>query len=487
MKAIPRSSITVFFPVWICRGIALGVLCLLIGGLRGEAPNIIFILTDDQAEWAVGVNHPQARTPHMDRLFREGAHFENSFTVTPVCSPSRASLMTSRYGSELGITDWIHPKREPTLGLSLHHLTFPELLKANGYFTGLVGKWHLGRTDHYHPTRMGFDYFMGHRDGGWDSVDPVMEKEGRSEQFTGLTADILGRYALEFVRDHQDERFFLAWHTRAPHTRWLPVSDEDWAPFETMDPELPHPSYPKLDVPRAKRMMREYLASVRSVDRNLGSMLKLLDELELTERTVIMFTSDHGYNMAHNGIWHKGNGHWLLTQAPAAEQNIPRGQRPNLYDTSIRVPTAVWWPGEIKKGFRISETINNLDWYPTILEIAGLPNPRNVIIRGRSFLPLLKGQRLPDWNNHLFAEYSTKHQSQTHMRMFRTPEWKLVRDFLNPHRDELYHLKEDPLETTNLLEGPRSSAIQATLGHLHLQLVEAMRRVGDRVSDDRGR
>ncbi len=110
-----------------------------------ERPNIVFVYTDDQAPWAVGISgNSQIRTPHMDRLFREGAYLVNAFTTTPVCSPSRAGLMTSRYGSELGITEWINPRREPELGLDPATRTFPEVLAENGYINGLVGKWHLG-------------------------------------------------------------------------------------------------------------------------------------------------------------------------------------------------------------------------------------------------------------------------------------------------------------------------------------------------------
>lgn len=449
------------------------------GKAASQPPNIIFLFTDDQAAWAVGVNDERVKTPHMDRLFREGAHLKNAFTVTPVCSPSRASLMTSRYGSELGITDWIHPRREPGLGLSLDHLVFPELLKAHGYTTGLVGKWHLGKTDEYHPTQMGFDYFMGHREGGWSPVDPVLELDGQSVKFEGLTADVLGRYAVDFVKRHQKERFFLAWHTRAPHARWLPVADEDWAPYENYDPPLPHPDYPNLDVPRAKRMTREYLASVRSVDRNLGDLLQVLEELNLTENTVVLFSSDHGYNMAHNGIWHKGNGHWILKEPPPATQNIPRGQRPNMYDASLRVPTAVWWPGRIEAGQKIEQTVSNLDWYPTILELAQISIPKNVVIRGRSFLPLLMGEQPSDWDNGLYAEYSTRHQSRTHMRMYRTPEWKLVRDYLNPGRDELYHLANDPEERTNLLTAPLGGEAAQVWGRLNSAIEERMAAIGD--------
>jgi len=449
-----------------------------------ERPNILFVFTDDQAPWAVGVSgNEQAVTPHMDRLFRAGAYLENTFTTTPVCSPSRASLMCSRYGSELGITDWINPRREPELGLDPKTVTWTEMLQQAGYRTGLVGKWHLGTLDKYHPTETGFDYFMGFRSGGTAVSNPTLEKDGKNQKFSGLTVDILTDHALEFLKRNRKETFLLCVHYRAPHAPWLPVAEEDMRPYKDREMDIPNPDYPKLNVPRVKRMMREYLASVRGVDRNLGRILAALDGLELAEDTVVIFSSDHGYNMGHSGIWHKGNGHWVLTDPPPATKNIPRGQRPNMYDRSIRVPTAIHWPGKIEPGTVIEQTISNLDFYPTILAIAGVDLPEKETIRGRDFSPLLRGREVPDWNNDFYAEYSTHHQSRTHMRMYRTPEWKLVRDFLNPGRDELYNLRNDPAETTNLIDS-NSEEVKQVVARLHAEILDQMRANGDKVLAD---
>ena len=144
-------------------------------------------------------------------------------------------------------------------------------------------------------------------------------------------------------------------------------------PFEKLDPKLPAPDYEGLDFSRVKRFTREYLASTRGVDRNVGRLLKTLDDAGLRENTVIVFTSDHGYNMGHNGIWHKGNGHWILKKdaLPLATANIPAGQRPNMYDNSLRVPTCVVWPGGTKPGTRIDSSVTNLDWYPTMQAVVG--------------------------------------------------------------------------------------------------------------------
>jgi choline-sulfatase len=421
-------------------------------GEESRRPNVLFVFTDDQAAWGLGLSgHPHAKTPHMDKLFKQGAYLVNAFTVTPVCSPSRASLMTSRYGSELGITDWIHPRNEPNLGLNAKFPVWPKLLKRAGYKTGLIGKWHLGTQDRFHPTKYGYDYFMGFRSGGNVPKDPTLEVEGKRKKLKGLLPDILTDDAMRFLTRNKNQPFMLSLHFRAPHTRWLPVAEEDWAPFKNLDPKIPNPKYPNLDIPRVKRMTREYLASVASVDRNIGRLMEGLDRLNLARNTVVIFSSDHGYSMGHNGIWHKGNGHWVLKPPPPALPNIPRGQRPNMYDLSLRVPTAVRWPGVIKPGLRISEIVSNLDWFPTILAMAGVKVPRKAVIHGRNILPLLKQEKV-NWNNEFYAEYSTHHQSKTHMRVLRTTRWKLIRDFKNRDRDELYDLKNDPAEATNLIE-----------------------------------
>ena len=444
-------------------------------------PNILFVLTDDQASWAVGVSgNPHAHTPNTDRLFREGAYLVNALTVTPVCSPSRASLMTSRYGSELGITDWINPGTEPDLGLDPEMVTWPELLRQAGYRTGLVGKWHLGTKPQFHPTRAGFGHFVGFLGGGTRVENPLLEKDGRNQKFRGRTTDILTEHALEFLRANKDGPFLLCVHYRAPHAPWLPVAEEDWKPFADLDPKLPHPDYPKLDAERAKRMTKEYLASVAGVDRNLGRLLKELDDLKLTENTVVIYTSDHGYNMGHNGIWHKGNGHWLLTEPPEGTENVPKGQRPNLYDNSLKVPAAVRWPGVIRPGRVVERTVTHLDWYPTLLAIAGVKLPENVTVRGRDFLPLLRGDEVEYWDDDFFGQYSTHHQSRTHMRCYRTPKWKLVRDFLNAGRDELYDLEKDPQERANLIDAP-GEEVRRAKEELNRKLLKRMEKIDDPV------
>ncbi|MFN0112011.1 MAG: sulfatase [Blastocatellia bacterium] len=443
---------------------------------KARRPNIIFIQTDDQAAWALGVSgNRDAYTPNLDRFFREGAYLKNAFTVTPVCSPSRASLMTSRYGTEVGITDWINPNLEPELGLSPQVMIWPKLLAQSGYFTGLIGKWHLGTQDRFHPSQFGIEYFMGFREGGVSTKNPKLEVAGQPKQLEGFIVDIVTDDAVRFLRERRDQPFVLMLHYREPHTAYMPVRDGDWARVKDLDPKVA--DYPDLDVARAKKAMREYLASVTAMDRNVGRLLATVDELKLREDTIIVFTSDHGYNIGQHGIWHKGNGHYILN----ANKTLPNGdrsiQRPNVFDTSLRTPTAIRWPRRIKAGTEIAQTINNLDWFPTLLALTGVAVPKGLLVRGHDFSALLAGKRAK-WDNDLYVEWSQHHYTKTHLRMYRTPEWKLVRDFLNAGKDELYNLKADPDESKNLIGDPTTKTIRQ---QLEAKLLAKMRANNDSV------
>jgi arylsulfatase A-like enzyme len=473
----------------------LPALAACLAGDKAVPPNILFVYTDDQAAWTVGASgNPQAHTPNMDRLVREGAYLVNSFVTTPVCSPARASLMTSRYATEYGILDFIpHPGHrlydpDNIVGLDGESVTFAEVLQDAGYATGLVGKWHLGDwtevdSREFHPTNHGFDYFMGLTGGGTSPDNPPLEKDGVVREFDGLTTDILTDHAIEYVEANAAAPFLLCLHYRAPHSRWLPVADADWEPYRNLDPAIPNPDYPDLNVKRAKQRMREYLASVSGVDRNLGRLLETLARLGLEKRTIVIFTSDHGYNMGHNGIEHKGNGIWITKTLPPATENIASKYRPNLYDNSLKVPAIVKWPGVVEPGTVIEETTSNLDWYPTIVHMAGADLSKKHAIRGRDLTPLLRGEEVENWDNDFYAEYSMINYCRAYMRSFRTPKWKLVRDFLNPDRQELYDLSTDPAESVNRIQDSSPEAQQAVEG-LHQRILDQMKAIGDPLLDE---
>lgn len=428
-----------------------------------DRPNIVFIYTDDQAPSAVGFRgNEELKTPNIDRIADEGIIIENAFTVTPVCSPSRAGLATSRYASELGILDWINPRSEPELGLNPNTVTWMELLQQAGYRTCLSGKWHLGTADRFHPTLQGYDEFMGIRTGGCPPKDPVLEVDGHDKKMSGFTVDLVTEHALDFIKRNKDQRFLTSIHYREPHAAWLPTRDEDWAPYKNLDPTLPQPVHEDLNVNLVKKRIREYYASVASVDRNVGRILKLLDELNLAENTVVVFTSDHGYHNGHHALWYKGNAQWMLNTLPEQKwPHIGRKQRPNMYDQALRVPTAIRWPAGLKGGRIVPQTMSNLDWYPTMLAMAQVDIPDDLTLRGKDFTPMLKGLRIA-WDNSLYSEYSMRHGAKTDMRCWRTPEWKLMVDFANPGRGELYNLKTDSGELTNLFESkaPEHDAIR---------------------------
>lgn len=443
-------------------------------------PNIVFIYTDDQAAWTLGCyGNAQAHTPHLDRLASEGARLTQALVATPVCSPARASLFSSRYGTEVGILDFIthrkHKEYTPEngdIGLEHRFVAFPRLLSQAGYATALVGKWHVGDWTHdpqrrFHPTRYGFDYFMGLTGGGISTQDPVLEKDGQERTFPGLTDDILTGEAIGYLEKQSSTRpFFLFLGLRAPHTAYLPVAPEDAAPYAHLDLQIPNPDYPDLNVGSVKTMMKGYLSSVTSIDRNVGRLLAALDRLQLAANTIVVFTSDHGYNMGHNGIWHKGNGIWATKTPPQTYPGISPRYRPNLYDHSLRVPALVRWPGKIPAGAVVTKTVSNLDWYPTLLAMAGVTPTSALLLRGRNALPLLQGNAVADWDNDFYAEYSMRIYGQADMRAYRTSRWKLVRDYLNPERDEFYDLQNDPEESRNLLRSdltPEARQAMATL------------------------
>ena len=445
-----------------------------------DRPNIVFIFTDDQAPHAAGAaGDSRFITPNIDRIFHEGAHLVNSFVTTPVCSPSRVGLVASRYGTETGITDWINPRKEEALGLDPATPTWPKLLAKAGYRTGLFGKWHLGTRDKYHPTRMGYDTFMGIREGGCAPKDARLEcLDGEFRKVKGYTCDIFTGHALDFIRENREGPFAVSLHFRAPHSPWLPVRPEDWEPFKDLDPEIPNPDFPKLNVKEVKRRTREYLASVKSVDRNVGRVLALLEELNLADNTIVIFTSDHGYNLGEQGVWFKGNAIRILTENPPKKwAHIPPSRRPNLWDTSLRVPTAVRWPGVVKPGAKVIHTVSNLDWFPTLLAMAGVELPSDVTIHGDDITPLLRG-KAPEWDDDLYAEYSMHHGATTHMRAWRTPKWKYMRDFAHPGREELYDLANDPDETVNLADSTDAEHVRVKK-ELAAKILGRMKEIND--------
>src|SRR5688500_17496655 len=419
-------------------------------------PNIIAIVTDDQAMWSIGAyGNTESRTPNMDRLAREGARFTNAFTATPVCSPSRATFLTGRYGTELGITDWITAgEANAGIGLPPETVTWPEVLKQHGYTTALVGKWHLGHLPQFHPTKHGYDHFWGIIGGGAQAMNPQVEVNGKRSKLTGPTPDLTMDEALRWLGENKDKPLALSIHFREPHVPYGPTPAEDSAPFKDLDPTIP--DFKGLDPQWTKDTYRKYYASVHSIDRNLGRLLARLDELKLAENTIVLFTSDHGYNIGHHGIYTKGNGSWILagTRGP---------KRPNVFEESIRVPLIVRWPGVAKPGMTIDAPVSNVDTFASICGMVGVTPPADSKQRGRDFSPFLRGEQPSEWRKEIFAQYDLHHAGLAYMRMIRTDGWKLVRHHVATGMNELYDLKKDPGETNNLYHDAQARATRDDL------------------------
>jgi choline-sulfatase len=426
---------------------------------RGDRPNIVAIVTDDQGRWALGAyGNPDIKTPHMDRIAREGAVFTNAIVATPVCSPSRATYLTGRYPTELGITDWISPE-EAAAGLGLHGLTWPAVLQRHGYRTALIGKWHLGTQPQFHPTKLGFDHFMGFLGGGSTPMNAVLEVQGRNQRVEGPLPDRLVDDAIAFVRASRDRPFALCLHFRAPHLPYGPVPEVDSAPYAGVDPQVP--MLPGLDIPSLKRTTLEYYASISSVDRNIGRLLDVLDELRLADNTLVIFTSDHGYNEGRHYIKTKGNGPWMAG-------GITGPKRPNMWETSILVPLLMRWPKVIRSGTRIDYPVSNVDMFRTMLGAAGIPLPETCLAHGLDYSPLLYGKSLPP-REALFGQYDLHNGGLAYLRMIRTQRWKYVKHFKAHGMDELYDLHNDPDETRNLIRSNQRE-VQAALADLAAQL-----------------
>jgi arylsulfatase A-like enzyme len=410
---------------------------------QGTRPrNIVFLYTDDRSWWSLrSLGNRDSHTPNMDRIGAEGALFERAFVSTPVCSASRAAMFTSQHSFRTRVLDFIDRRREPEFGLSADFPTWSALLQQHGYRTALFGKWHLGTKPEHHPTRRGFHEFLGFLDGGNRPMNPYLEVNGKEQTVKGSLPDILIDGAIDFVKRNRTSPFSLNVHFRAPHGPYGPVPETDSARFRGITPELP--DHPALKKDWAAANLRDYYASIASVDRNIGRLLETLDALALSGNTLVVFTSDNGYMIGHHNASGKGN----ATRAGASRERLP-----NMWDDSLRTPLMIRWPGQIKPGLRIGQMISHLDFFPTLLRIAGAQHriPVGYIPCGKDFTPLLRGEHVP-WRDTLFADYDMYHYLRDSMRMIRTSDWKLVTHTHNDQQHELYDLRNDPGERKNLI------------------------------------
>lgn len=450
-------------------------------------PNILLIYTDDHAQWAVGAyGNRDVHTPTMDRLAAAGMRFTQGFTK-PVCSPSRAMVLTGLYTHRLGIPDYIaygNPVKED-VGLPAGAKTIATMLKQRGYATGLVGKWHLGYGPKYYPTNFGFDHAEGYRHiapgkdpaGGGQIPFLIDGKEVPRFRHATNHTDVLADRAINFIERNRERPFFLFFSIYLPHLPWGAITEADKAHYANKDLTLP-----KTDAINRKQLLdltRLYYANITCADRNMGRVLKRLDELKLANNTIVIFIGDNGFMVGQHDLLGKGNARFIH------RDHRSKLRRPNMFDDSVLVPFIVRWPGVVKAGSTNHALVATIDVLPTVADVASIPAAQQPDVDGKSLLPLLKG-RPTNWRRAWFDTYDMVHLGNDgevpHMRMIRTDDWKLIR-YHDPsgapldsgRRHELFNLSTDPEEKINLYGRAPARATQERLEKRLRKWMERMR------------
>ena len=468
-----------------------GSMCLLLAcGREPMPPNIVFIFTDDHASHAIGAYGSVInQTPNLDRLAREGMLFRNAFVTNSICAPSRATVLTGQYGHLNGV-----PTNRDTLDLHSIEYAFPKLLRAAGYETAMIGKWHLKlRPD-------GFDHYEVLRGQGL-YYNPLMLTPGDSVRYTGYTTDIITDRALEWLSHGRDpdQPFLLMYQHKAPHRRWDPGPDhltlyddveipepetlfDDYAgrtsaaltqemtirehlddrdlkfvaPPELTDEQLVawDAAYdPKNEAFRAanltgddlvrwkyQRYIKDYLRTIASVDDNIGRLLDYLDDAGLAENTIVVYTSDQGFYLGDHGWFDK---RWM-------------------YEESLRTSLIVRWPGVVAPGSENNDLVQNLDFAETFLDVAGVAIPD--VMQGRSLRPLLEGTTPTDWRDAIYYqyfEYPGWHMVRRHYGV-RTLRHKLIY-YYEIDEWELFDLVADPRELHSVYDDPQYAEVVTDL------------------------
>jgi arylsulfatase A-like enzyme len=418
-----------------------------------KRPNILYIMADDHAAHAISAYGSKVnKTPNIDRLAKDGMRFTECFVTNSICTPSRAAILTGQYSHINGVPVFnpIDPKR-PTLA---------KYLQQAGYHTGMIGKWHLGSNP------VGFDY--------WNILpgqgvynDPVFITADGRKKHNGYVTDVITDFSLDFLKDRpKDKPFFLMCHHKAPHRPWVPDPKyaKKWEKVQVPEPETFNDDYKtrsdaareatmridrdlnktdlKMDPPEGlnaeqlkkwkyQRYMRDYLACVDSIDDSVGRLLDYLDKNGLADNTIVIYTSDQGFFL--------GDHDWF--------------DKRFMYEESLTMPFLVRWPAKVKAGSVNDGMILNVDFAPTLLDAAGEKVPADM--QGRSFLPLMRGEKPKDWRTSMYYRYyhyPQDHKVQPHYGV-RTEQYKLIY-FNKIDQWELYDLKKDPHELKNLYADP---------------------------------
>ncbi len=441
-------------------GLSLSV-CLFSSGANpasDKRPNILFIMSDDHAAHAISCYGSKInKTPNIDRIAREGTRFNNCLVTNSICTPSRAAILTGKYSHINGVPVFNRfDGSQPTLAKYLHQA---------GYYTGMIGKWHLFSD----PT--GFDYWNV-LPGQGRYHNPEMIEMGVKKIIQGYATDIITDLSIDFLKNRPKDRpFFLMSHHKAPHRNWEPdakhaamYESEEIPEPETFNDDYSNrssaateatmridrdltPNDLKHEPPaglsgqglkkwKYQRFIKDYLRCVASVDDNVGRLLDYLEQAGLKDNTIVVYTSDQGFFL--------GDHNWF--------------DKRFMYEESLRMPFLIRYPGKIQPGTVNNDMILNVDFAPTFLEFAGAAVPADM--QGRSIMPLLRGQRPKHWRTSMYYRYyhyPQDHRVQPHYGI-RSERYKLI--YFNKINEwELLDLKKDPREIKSVYHDPAYAGI----------------------------
>lgn len=418
-------------------------------------PNVVIIITDDQGYGDLGITgNPHVKTPNIDNFARENIRF-NQFYVSPVCAPTRASLLTGRYSLRTGVRDTYNGGSM----MATEEITIAELLKTAGYQSGIFGKWHLGDNYPFRPVDQGFKESLIHLAGGMgqpgdfttffkgDSsyFDPILWYNGEQKAYEGYCSDIFTNEAISFIEQNHQNPFFCLLSFNAPHTP-LQVPEEYYHLYEDIDPALgyednnrPLPEMTEKD----KEDARKVYAMVTHIDDNVGKLLQKLEELQIAENTLVIFMTDNG------------------PEQPRYNAGM-RGLKSSVFRGGVRVPFYWRFPALSTGNKDIEATTAHIDLLPTLSELCHVDMPDDRPIDGRSFLHLLKDGDSQYFDNRPLFFYWTRRYPQLYNNIaLQQGSYRLIGNtgyHASVDEFELFNHHEDPYERNNTIASNRSLA-----------------------------
>jgi arylsulfatase A-like enzyme len=398
-------------PRWLPALLALIVLLMVCNATAAQQkPNVVIFLSDDQGWGDLSVTgNKNLSTPYIDSIAREGATLDRFF-VCAVCSPTRAEFLTGRYHPRTGVRG-VSTGQER---LSPDEKTIADAFKAAGYATGAFGKWHNGSQWPYHPKARGFDEYYGFTSGHWgEYFEPPLDHNGQPVRGKGYIVDDLTDRALQFIEKNRERPFLCYLPYNTPHTPWS-VPEKDWLRFKDKPIEMRAAAGVKEIVDET----RCALAMCENIDQNVGRVLKRLDELKLTEDTIVIYFSDNGPNTFR---WNGGM----------------KGRKGSVDEGGVRSPFFIRWPGRIAPGVVVSQIAGAIDLLPTLVSLAGVRRVGDKRLDGLDLSPLLL-EKAPDWRDRIIFSHQAGRVSA------RTQEYRL------DERGALFNMVSDPGQTRDI-------------------------------------